>query len=381
MSRINDSYTETFDGYASMYKYHCDQNEQSKWISTDVKKLQVSPLDKISPLYTNRTVFDSVVSDMAIEDTSENLGLALKVGDQFYPLRDTAYKSLLDRAKISGTALPKLSRNRLADTLNCCLMVHDKAQALILIRDEKVAAVHSGDKRDYSTLPIHELMAALHETLEESFPGAIFKNGYCDHSIVCATFELPEQADELLETYKKVLDSTGRSVLAKKLQPAIRFQTSDVGISTAKVSAFLSGYQTAISIGSMIGVEHRRESKVEDFKVELARIYAQYQNYIEKLMKLTDIDLDYPVNAMIAACKKLALPKKAAVEAIHMFEVSWGNDRGSAHDVFLALQEIMYLLQADGFPARKLFETEEKLAGSVSLKWSDFDTPKAVSYI
>ena len=34
-----------------------------------------------------------------------------------YPMRDTAYKSLLDRAKLRGSVLPKLSRPKLARTL------------------------------------------------------------------------------------------------------------------------------------------------------------------------------------------------------------------------------------------------------------------------
>ena len=38
-------------------------------------------------------------------------------------MRDTAYKSLLDRAKLRGSVLPKLSAPKLARTLNDCLHV------------------------------------------------------------------------------------------------------------------------------------------------------------------------------------------------------------------------------------------------------------------
>ena len=90
----------------------------------------------------------------------ENLGLALRVGGDLYPLRTTAYKTLLDRAKISGTALPKLKKAELAAVLNACLAVHS-SDALLLVRDEKVSATHSGDVRDYSVLPIDELLHTL----------------------------------------------------------------------------------------------------------------------------------------------------------------------------------------------------------------------------
>ena len=44
----------------------------------------------------------------------------MRVNGELYPVRLTAYKSLLDRAKIGGTALPKLSREVLAEVLNKC---------------------------------------------------------------------------------------------------------------------------------------------------------------------------------------------------------------------------------------------------------------------
>ena len=67
----------------------------------------------------------------------------MRVNGELYPVRMTAYKSLPDRAKIGGTALPKLSRKVLAEVLNECLKLYS-ADALLLIRDEKISAVHSG---------------------------------------------------------------------------------------------------------------------------------------------------------------------------------------------------------------------------------------------
>ena len=50
--------------------------------------------------------------------------------------------------------------------------------------------------------------------------------------------------------------------------------------------------------------------------------------------------MDHPVNAMTAVCKRLALPKKAALEAISMFEMAVGNDEATAHDVFVLESKI-----------------------------------------
>lgn len=53
---------------------------------------------------------------------------------------------------------------------------------------------------------------------------------------------------------------------------------------------------------------------------------------------------------MTRVCKKLSLPKKAAVEAIAMFEMSYGGGPATAHDVFLAMQEIPFILKRISFP-------------------------------
>lgn len=93
-----------------------------------------------------------------------------------------------------------------------------------------------------------------------------------------------------------------------------------------------------------------------------------------------DITLEYPVNAMTRICKKLSLPKKAALEAIAMFEMSYGGGTATAHDVFMALQEIPFSLKAQNTPEGKMLVIEENMARVLTLRWSDYDLAKAVNY-
>ena len=143
LKQCQDSYSTQFTQFPAVLAYHEETRKASLWERTEVNRLRVAALDKASPLYEDPSSFDSAVSQEAIADTAENLGLAIQVGERYFPLRDTAYKSLLDRAKINGTALPKLARAKLAEVLNSCLELH-KDSALLLIRDEKVSAAHSG---------------------------------------------------------------------------------------------------------------------------------------------------------------------------------------------------------------------------------------------
>ena len=374
-----DSYHTQFSDFSAMLSYHEQVRKSSLWERTEVKKLQVAALDKTSPLYEDTDSFDPSVSRDAVEDTAENLKLAIKLRDKFFPLRDTAYKSLLDRAKIGGSALPKLSREKLADVINACLALH-KDSALLLIRDEKVSAAHSGDSRDYSVLEIDQLLDGLQSKMDERFLGNQFSAGYVDHAITSASWTLPGQREELLDTYIKLLAAEGKSSMAAKLMPGIRFSTSDTGMASAKVSALLVGLQYPIHIGGMIAVEHRRQSKVPDFVGSLDMLFAQFGDSVARLTSLLSVHLDHPVNAMTAVCKRLALPKKAALEAISMFEMAVGNDEATANDVFVAMQEIPFTLKTQGVPESKLLALQENMARALTINWRDYDYAKEVKW-
>ena len=374
-----DSYHTQFSAFPDMLSYHEKIRTDSRWERTEVKNLEVAALDKASPLFNDTTSFDSSVSRDAIEDTAENLKLAIKVKDKFFPLRDTAYKSLLDRAKVGGSALPKLPREKLAELINSCLALH-KDSALLLVRDEKVSAAHSGDTRDYSVLEIDQLLDGLQSKMDERFPGNQFSGGYVDHSITSASWTLPDQKTELLDTYTKLLAAEGKTAMAAKLMPGIRFSTSDTGVASAKVSALLVGLQYPIHIGGMISVEHRRQSMVPDFVESLDMLFAQFGDSVARLSGLLSIHLDHPVNAMTAICKRLALPKKAAMEAIDRFEMAIGEDSATAHDVFVAMQEIPFILKTQGTPESKLLALQENMARALTLKWRDYDYAREVKW-
>ena len=377
--QCQDGFYTTFSSYRKMLDYHQEQSMNSRWIKSKVSDLEIQPLGKGSALSADLSAFAAGTTQDAVDDTADNLGLAMRVNGELFPMRMTAYKSLLDRAKIGGTALPKLSREVLAEVLNACLRLYS-ADALLLIRDEKVAAVHSGDAVDYSVLPVDELLATLKGKLDAQFNGNVFESGYCDHAMVSASWTMPNQKEDLIGTYAKLLSSLGKGTMSSKLMPGVRFMSSDTGVASAKVSALLMGTPYSIHIGSCIAVDHRHQSTVNDFNDALSQLFAQFQDSVGKLQKLLDIQLEYPVNAMTRICKKLSMPKKAAVEAIQMYELTYGGGPATAHDVFMAMQEIPYILRTEHAPESKLLALEENMARALTLRWSDYDLAKAVNY-
>lgn len=379
MLQCLDSYHQSFSDFSDMYDYHKTQTSNSIWENMPVNEIRVAPLDKASALFGDLTKFAPGVSEDAVNDTAENLGLAINFNGSFYPLRDIAFKSLADRAKISGSALTKLQKKDLANVLNTCLELH-KASALLLIRDEKVSAAHSGDEKDYSVLEITALLDGMIQKLDTRFPKYRFGAGYTDHSRTHATWALPEQREELLGSYMKVLASKGKSKFAAKITPGVRFVTSDTGLASAKTTALLFGMAHPINIGGTLAVEHRGQKKVEKFVENLDLLFAKFSDAIALLEKMVDIYLDYPINAMTAICKNFKIPKKASMEAIAMFEGSVGRDPVTAHDVFMALQEVMFILKTEVISEGKLLETEENLARALKIHWKDYDLAKAVSW-
>ena len=375
-----DCYHTQFDDFQGMLAYHEQVSHNSRWERSQVQQLSVAPLDKTSPLFADTTRFDPTVSQDAIMDTIENLGLAIQIGGCFFPLRDTSYKSLLDRAKINGSALPKLSREKLADVINSCLALHKKDGALLLVRDEKVAAVHSGDDKDYSILEIDQLLDGLRSKMDKRFPGNVFSSGYTDHSLTSASWTLPGQKEELLGAYEKLLEAGGHKSMAAKLMPGIRFTTSDTGMASAKVSALLMGHSYPIHIGGIVAVDHRNKKQVPDFVDSLDMLFAQFGDSVARLSSLLSVQLEYPVNTMTAVCKTLKMPKKAAMEAISMFEMAYGNRPATAHDVFIAMQEIPFILKTNGATESKLLVLQESMARALTLRWSEYDLAKQVSW-
>ncbi len=376
MEKCYDNYSTTFNSYAAMLSYQRSQSENSRWLRSPVNELSVEPLEP-KRLDYERSEFAYGVGEEAIEDTANRLGLALKVKGDLYPVRETAYKTLLDRAKIGGTALPKLTRGTLAEVLNECLQLF-KSEALVLVRDEKVSAVHSGDEADYSVLPIDELLETIDGMLGLRFPDAEFETGYADHSIVSCTWTMPKQKEMLLGAYTRTLDKYG--ITHSEYTPGTRFVTSDTGVASAKVAALLFGGGYPIHIGGCVAVEHRHGATIPDFEKALNLLFAQFGDSIKKLERLLNVYLNYPINAMTRVCKKLALPKKASVAAIKMFEDTYGGGIATAHDVFMAMQEILFTLSTENTPQSKMLLVEENLARALSLNWSDYDLAKGVDY-
>ena len=63
-----------------------------------------------------------------------------------------------------------------------------------------------------------------------------------------------------------------------------------------------------------------------------------------------------------------------------MFETVNGDDPGTAHDVFMALQEVPFILKTNGTSEGRLLLLQETMARALTLRWSDYDLAKKVEW-
>lgn len=349
--------------------------ENSYWDRKKVKSLRLVAMTEDSQMakdmkeqYANDGLDTEIITDTII-----NTGLLLKVKNQYFPVRDCAIKSILDRAGIKGPGLKKVEKNVYARILNDCLKVA-KGEALLRISEGKVSAVLGGDCHDYAVLDMEQIFLHSVEYLNDHFKGCKYLGGFYEHDMASALWELSGE-DELLKAYKKELILHGKAI--EDMKPMIRITTSDTGAGGANIYPMLvAGKEnTTINLGEPLRLGHRNGTKISEFDNQLNMIYGKYQLATGNLIKLLQIDIQYPMNCMKAVMDKLGIAKKYAAEAVELFKAQFGEELCTAHDLYYGISEILYMLECEGAEGSRITKMEETIARALSINWEAYDIP------
>ena len=189
----------------------------------------------------------------------------------------------------------------------------------IRIADSKVSAVHGGDPKDYAVMEMLPLFEHVCDYVNQEFPGNHFVTAHFDHMMATAIWRLDGQADKLLDTYRREVAAKGLN--PDGIVPALRFTTSDVGMSGANLyPIFLNGNgDRIIPLGYPIKTDHRNGVDLDYFDKQLALLYARYCASIDAQIKLLDIEIQYPATTMLGVLKNVII---GCVVAIYML-ASW----------------------------------------------------------
>ena len=318
-----------------------------------------------------KDAYRALGKEEVISDTISGTQLILRTDGECIPVRNCAIKTILERARISGNALSKVERSVFAKILNHCLKVAD-GQALLKISDDKVSAVHGGDRCDYSVLEMHELFSKTADYLNDNFTDVKYEGGFFEHSIVTALWTLNGN-DELVKSYTELLDLHG--IKCKSVKPSLRLTSSDVGISGANLYPTLIIDGNNIPLGSPLKLEHKNGATISDFEAKLSMIYSQYDLALGKLSSLLSITVRNPVNTMMGVMKKIGIPKKYAMEALESFKVFHSIGFSNAHEIYYAISEVIFNMQCNGESGLRITQMEETVARALNVKWQDYDIP------
>ena len=372
-----DGYSKSFAGEGDFLSFLKSRKDKSIWKKEQSNNLRFEALVRESPK-TDAIVdgYRRIGKEEIIEDTLDGTQLVLKSGKESIPVRSCAIKTILERAKISGNALSKVDRRVFAKILNHCLKVAD-GQALVKVADDKVSAVHGGDRSDYSILEMYELFTKTSDYLDDNFDDVTYAGGFFDHSIATAVWSL-DGNDELVKTYKDLLAL--HSVTCREVKASVRLTTSDVGISGANLYPSLIVDGINIPLGSPLKLEHKNGATMKDFERKLDMLYSQYDLAIGKLENLISIIIKNPTNTMIGVMSKIGIPKKYGVPALEKFDAIYGRGMCTAHDIYYGIAEVVFLMQCAGESGVRVTQMEETVARALNVKWQEYDIPGEVKW-
>lgn len=372
-----DNFRCTFDDPGDFIQFLKERKENSRWMTAPSRNLVFESLEKntqMGELYLK--LYDHDGRAEIIADTMENTSLLLKVNGETYPVRSCAIKSILERARISGHALNKVSKSIFTQILNYCMDVAS-GDSLIKVADDKVSAVHGGDPKDYAILEILPLIQCVRSILDRDFAGNHFLTANFDHSIVTAIWSLDGQANELMETYRQAVAEKGVTE-AMSARPGLRFTTSDVGVSAANLYPILllGGSNRIIPLGDPLKLDHKNGADLDAFASSMDQLYACFKESIERQQQLLDVEIRYPYTTMLGVLKRIGITKKMSYEVADLFAGQSGVSSGcNAYQLYLAMSDVIFLAQCEGASAYRIAQLEENIARALRINWHEYDRP------
>lgn len=337
--------------------------EKTSWQTTSIAGMSLIPLHN-EPLFASEYAEETGIKEAElILDAMESTGVILMAKGYSAPVREQAIKSLLDRAKIGGQSLFKVSRKDFADIVNTCLKVQSDDCQIVSVAD-KISAVLSDN---YVPIAATEIFSAVAEKLRRQFPKGEFVGGYINHSLFGATYALNDE--DLLNVYRNQFPD----LHDWDVNPILTVVTSNTGASGVNIYPKFQRGQTEFIIGSPLSMEHRGDASIDKFKENLDITYSIFTKAIKDFSKLRSVIIHHPIATFLNIAKRIGLPKNYATMAASDFAVFLDTNYSNAHDIYFGLTESLFYAENDGRDKIFLANMQEVLARALNLNWKDYD--------
>ena len=166
----------------------------------------------------------------------------------------------------------------------------------------------------------------------------------------------------------------------KVLAPALRLTTSDVAASGANLYPMMTSKTNnrTISLGSPIKLSHDKGATLQDFRKNLDKIFSRYQEAMNGISSLMDIEIENPVNCLHLVMKEIKISQKIRNEVVEQYVAQYGEDPCTAHDLYYAINEASFFAACEGFSGSRILKLEEDIARTLSMDWKAFDVIGAI---
>lgn len=367
------------ENYADILK-NIDQN--TYWGKVYYKDVLAKGIDNV-PILVDTVKKEHGISsrDDVVVSCMGNAGICLQfpVKDKItiYPVSTNGYLGVISRAGFGGPALnyeestkriPMSAESR-AIVINSGLETFkdsESAFGYVLCRFERIDAFHSAE---YSVLPVSELMTQVEDNLNFLYSDWEFTDGSVSPSFVSLKWLIKDT--HLIEEINKVLKKK-----TEKYSLCIVMLSSDTGTSSAKLYLALQGASGfPMLIGSPKCLPHKYGHIPQDFGEQACAIAASVRENVNLIQSLTKKKCLNISGAIRLFANKFRLPKRIAMQIAEDYGTGYPNG-ATFYEVFIALQDIIYLYQKDKdkVTPEKYFELSEAVAGMLFIEHlSEYD--------
>lgn len=235
-----------------------------------------------------------------------------------YPLSEGAWLSVKGRIEIYGRGFFMLPSETISLILNDRFRTCKKVRLMIV--DDKIRAIFSGDTRGYKVIKQDELLNAALIAFEEKFGKVNFKSAYVSYDITQIKLLFPEKQEKLTDIYGN--DET--------LIPGCVIRTSDTGHCATDIMPIWTSSTGTFSFGELnenIHVVHRGKYADVDFIAdEMPSIFVKMRDSIALIKKQKNYKLKYPTKTTKEVCDRVKVGKANTQFILDNLNIMINND-------------------------------------------------------
>lgn len=314
-----------FKELKEMRDFFEEQKREDIWVRVRTEEINTIPLDDM-PLFVEQIMKDNNVygSADAVSECMNDLMLMVTFPwddvIRAVPLRYTALKTLCDRAGISGTSIMSYDKRPYHTpispleraTVLSMFLRHFTSKAFILVRENKVSAILSGDEKDYTIMPVADLLQILLEELLVKYQKSQFVEGIASHEMAKAIFRIND--DELEDRIKDSLGATETTIDVSGLTVRLELVSSDIGKYSATLIPAIQMQSVTMRIGEPLKLRHKG-SDVKEFHKLCDKIFSLFEDGMKLMEEMGKIKVSNPQKTLENMAEKADLPLRSLKRA------------------------------------------------------------------